>query len=100
MKLIGLSLSMCVKDVIEGKVSIADIDSICAGTRIMSDDDLVEVCKTYSEIYWSKAPMAGTLIALWLYHFGRLFQPRTVGLEAPSMGGYLECPWVEIPQGG
>lgn len=74
--MIGLSLSNCVKDVLDGKVALSDIELIVAGTCAGNPELFQEVLAGYTESYWVKAPEEGVRIALELYHAGKVCQPR------------------------
>lgn len=74
--LIGLSLSYCVADIVNGLVDRNDVAYIIAGTRIRSKADLDGALAVYSFFYWDKNPELGKVIALDFYHRGLLLQPR------------------------
>lgn len=74
--MIGMSLSLCVQDVLNGKVALSDIEQIVAGTSAPDLDVFKTVLDGYAESYWSKAPEQGVRIALELYHAGKVCQPR------------------------
>lgn len=74
--MIGLSLSLCIRDVLEGKVAQSDIEHIVAGTCAGNLEAFQEVLAGYAEGYWRKAPEEGVRIALELYHAGKVRQPR------------------------
>lgn len=52
--LIGLSLSMCIKDIINGKINIIDVSFIISGTEIINEKDWENMLTFYSNIYWKK----------------------------------------------
>lgn len=74
--MIGQSLSLCVSDVLDGKVALGDIELIVAGTCAGNPEAFQGVLDGYAENYWSKAPEDGVRIALELYHAGKVCQPR------------------------
>lgn len=74
--MIGLSLSNCIKDVLDGKVALSDIELIVAGTCAGNLELFQEVLSGYTESYWREAPEEGVRIALELYHAGKVCQPR------------------------
>ena len=57
-KLIGLSLSFCVRDIIKSGISIDDVECIIAGTNIKVDGDLDKVIELYRDclLYTSPSP--------------------------------------------
>lgn len=74
--MIGLSLSNCIKDVLDGKVALSDVELIVAGTCAGNLELFQEVLSGYTENFWVKAPEEGVRIALELYHTGKVCQPR------------------------
>ena len=51
--MIGLSLSLCVIDILEGRVSERDIEKIIASTKAESPEGWEDVIGIYKESYWS-----------------------------------------------
>jgi hypothetical protein len=74
--MIGLSLSLCVKDVLDGYVTTDDIERIISGTCAGSPAVLEAVLDYYAKKYWSKAPAEGVRIAKELFRAGKVHQPR------------------------
>lgn len=74
--LIGLSLSLCIKDVIEGRVSVEQIDSIIANTRIEGPEDLDDVIEVYRHSYWYADPDRAERLTRNLFRLGVISQPR------------------------
>jgi len=50
--MIGLSLSMCIKDVLSGRVPEAKVTKIVTNTRANSDSDWDRLIGRYHSIYW------------------------------------------------
>jgi len=76
-RLIGTSLSFCVKDIARGKVGIGDVWKIVAGTYV-TDGDWEEVLESYAQIYWYDFPDEAVAIARRLITTGRIEQPRVI----------------------
>jgi hypothetical protein len=90
--MIGMSLSFCVKDILNGEVDLKDVEKIIAGTNMPKRDIFEEAIKTnYAPVYWKKNPKKGVEIALELWDSGKLDQPRTRGEEHP---GVYDGIWV------
>lgn len=95
MKLIGLSLSFCIKDILNGKVNLDNVAGIFTSTMIKSDDDLIMVIDLYCDTYWAN-PLEddidtfarATEVVRELMSSGRIFQPRVMGLEAVNFANY------------
>jgi hypothetical protein len=74
--LIGLSLSKCIKDVIDGLVKTEDIKCIIARTRIRNTPELVGVVDSYCKLWWKKDPVLGRYLAYMFWDTGKIIQPR------------------------
>lgn len=74
--MIGLSLSLCIADVLDGEVVQSDIEYIVSGTCAGNLEVFQGVLADYAKAYWRKAPGEGVRIALELYHAGKIHQPR------------------------
>ena len=82
--MIGLSLSWCVKDIIEGKVELDEVEKIICGTRIENPQHFEQVCEHYCAYYWEHNRGRAVLIASKLFNSGKLDQPRVRGEEPPN----------------
>jgi hypothetical protein len=82
--MIGLSLSFCVADIIEGKVDIDDVDLILTGTKALGIQDWAVLLTSYMDSYWRKDPNRGVAVANLLMARGRIWQNRVHGWDAPS----------------
>ena len=74
--LVGLSLSLCIKDVIQGKVSVEQIDSIIANTKCETEAHWNEVFEIYCRLYWEADPERAVRIVRTLVKLGKIEQPR------------------------
>jgi hypothetical protein len=81
-RLIGLSLSLCIQDIINGKVNLEDIHHIVAGTCAKDDKDWDEVISQYRKIYWKRSPDLGEFLARHFIGRGMVEQPRLDGGQA------------------
>ena len=80
--MIGLSLSFCVKAILQGKVAEADVDLIVCGTKADNTVEMHNVLQAYKENYWYENPDEGVAIARRLLKAGKLFQPRLYNPDA------------------
>ena len=55
--MIGLSLSFCVRDILDGKVAVEDVECIVAGTAAETDEDWECLVVGYAQSYWRKHSM-------------------------------------------
>lgn len=96
--MIGLSLSLCIKDLCEGKVKLQDVDKIIAGTFCNSDHDWDYLIERYCETYWNKYPDKARAFVTSLLIEGQIEQPRVDYVKnntewcVPSISGGH---WVE-----
>lgn len=86
-KLIGLSLSMCVRNIILKKVKLCQVEKIICGTKINSPEDMVEVLTLYSKSYWRENVLEAIDIVDTLFHNGMIHQPKLEGKDAPNLSG-------------
>jgi hypothetical protein len=99
-KVVGLSLSSCVREIVEGKVYLEDVAFIIAGTKMKDDADFVHVLDRYSQYYlwgWDYNPLEARRIATKLWKSGRVTQPRVTGGTAPNPSN--GC-WLNLPVAG
>ncbi len=55
--MIGLSLSLCIKDVIDGVMPVEAIDRLITGTCAPTEEIWAELLEQYSQYYWDR-PLA------------------------------------------
>lgn len=75
-KVIGLSLSFCVKDILSGDVPEQDVECVVASTRARNEQDWDEVIARYRQVYWVSDPDRGEAICRRLLAAGKIQQPR------------------------
>lgn len=84
-KLIGLSLSLCITDIINGKVNKEDVSCIIAATCAKNDADMKKLMDGYSTMYWGKDSERAVEIALELFAENKVYQPRVNGDVHPAL---------------
>ena len=84
--MIGLSLSFCIKDIIEGRVELEKVEKIITGT-FFTDRDMFHtgMKHSYCPTYWRKDPERALQIAMDLWDAGKLDQPRRRGEDPPNI---------------
>lgn len=97
-KVVGLSLSFCVKDIMDGKVHIDDVQFITTGTYATSSSDWDEVINVYRKAYWYSDPDHGEAIARRLINDGLILQPRLEGNRPLFKGNGKWVPVAEYNQ--
>jgi len=73
--MIGASLSLCISDVIRGKVNLESVEIIYAATRF---EDPEVIFNHYKDGYWWKNREKAHEILMKLYNEGRIHQSRFV----------------------
>jgi hypothetical protein len=80
-EMIGLSLSLCVAEILEGKVKLEDVSALRTNTRAASEMDWAYLTSHYCLAYWRRDPERALRIVRMLREAGRIQQPR---LENPD----------------
>ena len=100
--MIGLSVSSCVLDIVEGKVAYEDVEKILGGTRVTTLTGLERLLNNYSELYWDRNPDACVAMFRRLQMDRKLEQPRiTRGMAPDTTGGHWvtsmdQIKWVNV----
>lgn len=81
---VGLSLSLCISDVIAGRVSEEEIHGIVAGTAVETPEDIDAMVATYRQTYWRQDPNTGEAVTRRLFEEDKVYQPRLEGKPAPK----------------
>jgi len=88
---IGFSLSFCIKDILEEKVSADQVLAIISSTKIETSESANRVFDQYMKSYWSKWNPE-TVRPLFDKMLRRTVHPRIHGLRHG-----IQKTWVEIP---
>ena len=92
-KLVGLSLSKCIDDILDGKVLEQEVIGIASGTTAKNLNEIEWVCQHYSE-RWSDGGKykargeQGIAIAMRLFQAGKVYQPRLEGHSISRRNGW------------
>jgi len=91
---VGLSLSRCIKDIIDNKISVDEIEFIFAGTKIDFSNPVQKngIIQLYTQKDWSSNPAKATLVLEKLLKSKKIIQPRILGCKAPKS---IEKIWVD-----
>jgi len=92
--MIGLSLSLCIKDIIEGRAEVEAVERIITGTMAVSERDWESVLRIYCEAYWKRDPALARALVARLLAEGKITQPRLCEGLTPNLaasGGW----WVQ-----
>jgi len=83
-KLTGLSLPLCIRDIIYGIVKEEEVKVILSNTLARNDEEWQSVIKNYQTFSWREYPEKAAEICLRLLNQGKIKQPRLSG------GGYQD----------
>lgn len=70
-KMVGFSLSLCIRDILNGKHDKRDVVKIVSGTKCASLDEFEECLRVYEVFYWDKDGR-GSVIARQFWAMARL----------------------------
>jgi len=86
MRYYGLSLSNCVKDILNGEKDINDVILIITGTNITNRESLMLVAGIYMLGYWQGHPLNKVISVLEaLFFAGKILQPRVMRIDPPNI---------------
>lgn len=88
---IGLSLSFCIKDILDGKVREDEVLAIITGTNAQNAVEREKLLNGYCETYWRGQEKEALMVVDRLN--GRIMQPRRFGIEVPAT---YRGHWIEF----
>lgn len=94
---IGLSLSFCVKDMIDGKVNPDEVWCLITGTQATDGQAWNDLMESYTHFYWKSDPEKAEEIVAKFRSEYRILQPRTFGMQMPNVS---EGHWIDFPDCG
>lgn len=94
---IGLSLSFCIKNIMQGEVREEEVGEIIAGTKAEKPEDWPAIIKSYRESYWYKYPEEAEALFWRLLAAGKIRQPR---VEKDDWSGHniVKGHWITADQ--
>jgi hypothetical protein len=84
---IGLSLSLCIMDMIEGIVDPDNVLFIYTATSADFPIQLEDIAERYGQSYWSQDPELGRKLLFDLWEAGKIIQPKTIKYK-PCLDDY------------
>ena len=54
--MVGLSVSLCIKDIANDKVNIENVEKIIGGTKCRNSEEWEVIIKNYRKNYWDDNP--------------------------------------------
>jgi hypothetical protein len=84
-KMIGLSLSKCVQDIINGKQKLEEVIKIISRTRVRSAEEWDNLIRDYKKAAWGKSPDLAEKIVRQLIAEGKIEQPRLTSERCPMV---------------
>lgn len=94
---IGLSLSMCVRDICNGVVQERDVVVIISSTRCNNDRDWSKLYEQYLTSYWRGHADASYDVLWRLREAGKIIQPRC---DDPDHTHQSSPYWLDVPHTG
>ena len=82
--MIGLSVSLCIADIVNGRIDEADVEFIVAGTKCERPEHWEDVIDAYRQQWWSRHPARAEAILRRFLEEGRIIQPRVIGKRPPK----------------
>lgn len=77
--MIGLSLSFCIREMVDGKVDPNKVTKIIANTCCRTEDDWQVAFERYRKVLWEKKPDECEALARQWIAEGKVEQPRLQG---------------------
>lgn len=90
---IGLSVSRCIKDIVDGNMPLHKVIGIIGGTKF-DEDTIDEVSDIYCSSQWRHNVEWGKSLLEYLYYNDKIIQPRNTNQNPPA---YSEQIWILIP---
>jgi len=92
-KKVGLSLSFCVKDIVNGRVKLEEVSHIVTACKFANSEDLQVIIDIYKGVYWEGKEDEGERVAKYLFEKGKLLSPRACGMPYPDIvnGHWCKC---------
>jgi len=84
-KVIGLSLSFCVLDIVAGKPTLDEVEKIIAGTKCLNDETWNKLIEDYRCSHWAENPDECEKVCRQLLAEGKVFQPHLRNDMAPRL---------------
>ena len=85
--MIGLSVSKCIAEIIDGKVAESEVEKIIARTAAENDEDWEFIISLYKRDHWQKNPKEAEAIIRRLLKAKKIEQPRLKGRPLHSLEG-------------
>jgi len=89
---IGLSVSMCIRDILNGEINIEDVSCIIAGTMIQNSQGWFALVDQYSDSYWKKFSREAVWATLEQL-IPIIYQPRLAGKQGPNIS---KGHWIDL----
>jgi len=93
MRYIGLSLSFCVRDLLEGKIDERDVLVILTGTELKTQKDWNDMVDLYHSSHWREFSYDKIINILDVLK-SRIIQPALNGQDRINLSKHLGNPWI------
>lgn len=92
--MIGLSVSFCVRDIVNGTVPLVSVEKIIGSIAVRTDQEVDDLIKSYCQVYWRECPVEAEKVFRQLIAEDKIEQPRLVNdRHFPNIGNHKL--WVE-----
>ncbi|HLD70618.1 MAG TPA: hypothetical protein VI937_01935 [Negativicutes bacterium] len=92
--MIGLSVSFCILDIVNGVVPIENVEKIIGGISAQNQEDVRQLISDYCQVYWRECPKEAEQVFRQLFAEGKIEQPRLIDdRHFPNIGNRKR--WVE-----
>ncbi len=92
--MIGLSISFCIRDIVNGVVPLTNVEKIIGGTAVSGEAEVDDLIRRYCQAYWRKCPKKAEQVFRQLLAEGKIEQPRLVNRNHfPMLHNLVH--WVE-----
>ncbi len=90
----GRSLSICGKDILDGKIKKEDVGKIVTSTCALDNNDWLKILSDYSQSYWRDYTLSICKeLLFWLIENDKIYQPRINQNKYQDLGHHPEV-WV------
>ncbi len=92
--MIGLSVSFCIRDIVNGTVPLANVEKIIGSIAVRTELEVADLIKSYCQVYWRECSQEAEKVFRQLLAEGKIEQPRLDNSDHfPMLHNHIH--WVE-----
>lgn len=84
-KMVGLSMSFCIQDMVTGKMDMNNVQFLSTATKCPTPEAWEDVLNSYKKTYWRKNPNEAEKLARYFIDAGLVIQPRLEEMEPVTL---------------